>query len=147
MPTGGRVLKRRSFLRMTAATAAAVAAGGLPGLSGCAEEVTGPGGDSRTPLPIPGSLPVGGTSLIAAAGLARIALGEFTGAWLFNGGLPGPTLRAHRGEQAQLRLLNHLPDPTIVHWHGLLSARGSLKRASARCNQFGRELQQATTSR
>lgn len=120
MSAGGRGLNRRSFLRMTAATAAAVAAGGLPGLSSCAEVVTGPGGDSRTPLPTPGSLPVSGTSLIAAAGLARIALGEFTGAWLFNGGLPGPTLRARRGEQAQLRLLNHLPDRTIVHWHGLL---------------------------
>jgi FtsP/CotA-like multicopper oxidase with cupredoxin domain len=120
MPAGGTVLTRRSFLRMTAATAAAVAAGGLPGLSSCAEIVTGPGGDSRTPLPTPARLAVGGASLIAAAGLARIAPGELTGAWLFNGGLPGPTLRTRRGEQAQLQLINHLPDPTIVHWHGLL---------------------------
>jgi blue copper oxidase len=119
---GGRSLSRRRFLRLTAATAAAVAAAGIPGLSGCGETSSGPGTDpdGRSPLATPVDLSVAGASLTAAAGTAAIADGESINAWLFNGSLPGPTLRARRGDQAQLRLLNQLPDSTIVHWHGLL---------------------------
>ena len=39
---------------------------------------------------------------------------------MVNGLLPGPSLRAHRGDQARIHLLNQLPEPTIVHWHGLV---------------------------
>ena len=118
----GSSLSRRRFLRLTAATATAAAAVGIQGLSSCGDPPAGPDTDpdGRSPLAIPVDLSVGGASLTAAAGTAAIAHGESTNAWLFNGSLPGPTLRARQGDHARLRLLNQLPDSTIVHWHGLL---------------------------
>ncbi|WP_345343962.1 multicopper oxidase family protein [Rhodococcus olei] len=40
-------------------------------------------------------------------------------AWLYDGQLPGPVLRADVGDRVQIRFRNQLPDPTTVHWHGL----------------------------
>jgi FtsP/CotA-like multicopper oxidase with cupredoxin domain len=37
----------------------------------------------------------------------------------FDGVLPGPTLRAKRGEELRVRLVNELAEPTTVHWHGV----------------------------
>jgi FtsP/CotA-like multicopper oxidase with cupredoxin domain len=34
-------------------------------------------------------------------------------------GAIGPTLRVRRGERARITLENALPEPTILHWHGL----------------------------
>jgi blue copper oxidase len=31
----------------------------------------------------------------------------------------GPTLRLRRGQKVRIRFVNRLPDPSIVHWHGL----------------------------
>lgn len=112
-------LDRRGFVRLTAAAAAALAGGALPVLSGC-RDVAGPGADGRSLLLPPSSLGVGGATLTAAPGTAVVAEGASSPAWLFNGVLPGPTLRARRGDQLSLRLVNGLADPTIVHWHGLL---------------------------
>jgi blue copper oxidase len=113
-------LSRRGLLRLAAAGAAAAAGGSIPALSSC-DRWTGPGPlqPSRSPLLTPATLSVAGTTLIAAPGVTSIA-GESTDAWLFNGLLPAPSLRARRGDQARIRLLNQLPEPSIVHWHGLL---------------------------
>jgi len=37
----------------------------------------------------------------------------------FNGTVPGPTLAATVGDVLEIRLINHLAEPTVVHWHGL----------------------------
>ena len=37
----------------------------------------------------------------------------------FNGRVPGPTIEASVGETVVIRLKNHLPEPTTIHWHGL----------------------------
>lgn len=102
---------------MTAAGAAVVAGGGIPALSSC-NPGTEPGDDpgARSPLLPPADLAASGATLTAGAA---------AGAWLFNNHLPGPTVRARRGEQARIRLQNQLPDPTIVHWHGLLVPAGA----------------------
>jgi FtsP/CotA-like multicopper oxidase with cupredoxin domain len=42
--------------------------------------------------------------------------------WGFDGVVPGPTLRARRGEELKVRLLNELPEPTAIHWHGIRNA-------------------------
>jgi FtsP/CotA-like multicopper oxidase with cupredoxin domain len=42
-----------------------------------------------------------------------------TRAWGFNGTVPGPTLEATVGDVLEIRLTNSLPEPTVVHWHGL----------------------------
>lgn len=39
--------------------------------------------------------------------------------WAYNGQVPGPTLRAKRGDTVIVELTNNLPDPTTIHWHGL----------------------------
>ena len=55
--------------------------------------------------------------LIAAAGV-RLA-GRDTLAWGFNGTSPGPTLRLRAGDRLQVRLVNHIDQPTNLHTHGL----------------------------
>jgi len=45
--------------------------------------------------------------------------GQRTRAWAFGGQVPGPTLEAQVGDVLEIRLINHLPEPTVVHWHGL----------------------------
>jgi FtsP/CotA-like multicopper oxidase with cupredoxin domain len=39
--------------------------------------------------------------------------------WGYDGLVPGPTLRYRRGEEVKVRLVNELPEPTSVHWHGV----------------------------
>lgn len=39
--------------------------------------------------------------------------------WGYDGQVPGPTLRYRRGEEVRIRLVNELPEPTSVHWHGV----------------------------
>ena len=45
--------------------------------------------------------------------------GRTTGAWGFNGRVPGPTIEARVGDVLEVRLTNRLPEPTVIHWHGL----------------------------
>ena len=62
-------------------------------------------------------------------------------AWTYDGGLPGPLIRARVGDRLIVHFTNELPEPTTVHWHGVrvpiemdgvpghLAARGA-RRAS-----------------
>jgi FtsP/CotA-like multicopper oxidase with cupredoxin domain len=45
--------------------------------------------------------------------------GRTTRAWGFNGQVPGPTIEARVGDVLEVRLTNSLPEPTLIHWHGL----------------------------
>jgi FtsP/CotA-like multicopper oxidase with cupredoxin domain len=45
--------------------------------------------------------------------------GKKTLAWAYNGQVPGPVLEARVGDVLELRLTNRLPEPTLIHWHGL----------------------------
>lgn len=40
-------------------------------------------------------------------------------AWAFEGTVPGPTIVARVGDTLVATLVNHLPEPTVIHWHGL----------------------------
>lgn len=123
MPTKvNQRLSRRRFLHLAAAGTAMIAGGGLPLLTSCDRPSTGPDDElsERSPLRMPASLSAGAASLVAAPGIARISEHQSPPALLFNGLLPGPTLRTRRGEHAHIQLLNQLPEPTIVHWHGAL---------------------------
>jgi len=42
-----------------------------------------------------------------------------TAIWGYQGTVPGPTLRVARGEELRVRVINDLPEPTTVHWHGV----------------------------
>lgn len=90
-------INRRQFLASTAAMAA------MPNFTGAA------------------SAPV---ILEARAGQQRLIPEEFgtypeTDIWGFDGGVPGPVIRAGQGDVIHRKLVNTLPQPTSVHWHGL----------------------------
>lgn len=42
-----------------------------------------------------------------------------TEVWTYDGQLPGPVLRVPQGGRVTRRLVNELPVPTSVHWHGI----------------------------
>ncbi|UER54292.1 multicopper oxidase family protein [Kineosporiaceae bacterium SCSIO 59966] len=45
--------------------------------------------------------------------------GRVVQTWAYDGTLPGPEIRVTAGDELRVRLVNELPDPTTVHWHGL----------------------------
>jgi FtsP/CotA-like multicopper oxidase with cupredoxin domain len=45
--------------------------------------------------------------------------GVWMNVWGFNGDMPGPTLQATEGDRVRITLYNMLPEPTILHLHGL----------------------------
>jgi len=49
----------------------------------------------------------------------EIAPGRTVSAWGYQGMVPGPTIVARVGDTLVARLVNRLPEPTVIHWHGL----------------------------
>ncbi len=49
----------------------------------------------------------------------EIVPGQLTTLWTYNGGMPGPLLRAQVGDRLIVHFKNSLPEPTSIHWHGL----------------------------
>jgi FtsP/CotA-like multicopper oxidase with cupredoxin domain len=45
-------------------------------------------------------------------------------AYAFNRQVPGPRIRVTQGDRVRLNVTNHLPEPTTVHWHGLVVPNG-----------------------
>jgi FtsP/CotA-like multicopper oxidase with cupredoxin domain len=45
--------------------------------------------------------------------------GERLRVWAYNGQVPGPTLRVRLGDTVHVHFVNHLPQPTTIHWHGV----------------------------
>ena len=41
-------------------------------------------------------------------------------AYAFNRQVPGPRIRLTEGDRVRIRVTNSLPEPTTVHWHGLI---------------------------
>ncbi|MCA0370220.1 MAG: multicopper oxidase domain-containing protein [Proteobacteria bacterium] len=46
--------------------------------------------------------------------------GKSACALTINGTVPGPTLRARLGDELSIHVINHLSEPTSLHWHGVL---------------------------
>jgi FtsP/CotA-like multicopper oxidase with cupredoxin domain len=70
----------------------------------------------------PGEIAPDGFRVVRARPGTALLRGEAeaaTAIWGYDGAVPGPTLRAKRGEELKIRLVNELPEPTLVHWHGL----------------------------
>lgn len=57
--------------------------------------------------------------LDARVARVEIAPGRTVEAWTYDGGLPGPLIRVRVGDRLIVHFLNHLPQPTTIHWHGL----------------------------
>ncbi len=54
----------------------------------------------------------------------EIAPGMVVNAWCYNGQTPGPTIEAVEGDQVRILVTNKLPEPTAVHWHGVILPSG-----------------------
>jgi manganese oxidase len=44
--------------------------------------------------------------------------------WGYNGSTPGPTIEAVEGDRLRIYVTNRLPEPTTVHWHGVILPNG-----------------------
>jgi FtsP/CotA-like multicopper oxidase with cupredoxin domain len=139
-------MKRRLFLRYSGLTAAAAwltrAAGSsaqaatadtTPSMSAPAhgtEATTARGAQRAVVTPHVGSLPhrvVGGVKvfhLIAAPVEHEFAPGLRAQCWGYNGSTPGPTIEANEGDRVRIYVTNRLPEPTSVHWHGVVVPNG-----------------------
>jgi FtsP/CotA-like multicopper oxidase with cupredoxin domain len=70
--------------------------------------------------------PVGGDRLTLTARPAQTDVGPgIVDAWTLNGLVPSPTIRLREGERVRIDLVNELPQPTILHWHGLAVPQAS----------------------
>jgi FtsP/CotA-like multicopper oxidase with cupredoxin domain len=49
----------------------------------------------------------------------KISASKSITAWGFNNVLPGPVLRAKKGDTLVVRVINNLLEPTAIHWHGI----------------------------
>jgi FtsP/CotA-like multicopper oxidase with cupredoxin domain len=49
----------------------------------------------------------------------QIAEGKTIKAWGFNEQLPGPVIRAKKGDEVIIHFKNNLSEPSVIHWHGI----------------------------
>ncbi|MGE5196011.1 MAG: multicopper oxidase family protein, partial [Anaerolineae bacterium] len=62
--------------------------------------------------------------LIAEPVKQEFAPGLMVNCWGYNGRSPGPTIEAMEGDRVRILVTNRLPEPTTIHWHGLLLPNG-----------------------
>jgi blue copper oxidase len=82
------------------------------------------GADAPRPaLPIPPEVRAdaqGEIRLGANTGTMSFVAGRITSTYGYNGSYLGPALRLRRGETVAVNFTNNLPEPTTVHWHGMI---------------------------
>jgi hypothetical protein len=62
---------------------------------------------------------------LTAEPVAReFAPGLVVNCWGYNGETPGPVIEAVEGDRVRIYVTNRLPEPTTVHWHGILLPNG-----------------------
>jgi hypothetical protein len=92
--------------------------------------VIAPGGQPAVITPNGKTLPwriVNGVKvghLIAQPVQHEFAPGLSAECWGYNGGTPGPTIEATEGDRIRIYVTNRLPEPTSVHWHGMIIPNG-----------------------
>jgi hypothetical protein len=62
--------------------------------------------------------------LVAEPVRREFAPGLLVNCWGYNGETPGPTIEAVEGDRVRIFVTNKLPEPTSVHWHGVLLPNG-----------------------
>jgi FtsP/CotA-like multicopper oxidase with cupredoxin domain len=62
--------------------------------------------------------------LVAEPVKREFAPGMVVNCWGYNGQTPGPTIEAVEGDRVRIYLTNRLPEPTTVHWHGMIVPNG-----------------------
>ena len=98
-------------LASTAASAQSAASHAPPGWDSA---ITAAEATDRNPDP-----DVVEVDLTAKIAEVEIAPGTRVRAWTYNGGLPGPLIRAKVGDRVIVHFVNELDEPTTIHWHGV----------------------------
>jgi FtsP/CotA-like multicopper oxidase with cupredoxin domain len=62
--------------------------------------------------------------LVAEPVVREFAPGLVVECWGYNGQTPGPTIEVMEGDRVRIYVTNRLPEPTSVHWHGILLPNG-----------------------
>ncbi|MDP1570381.1 MAG: multicopper oxidase family protein [Vicinamibacterales bacterium] len=57
--------------------------------------------------------------IVAKLAEVEVAPGTRVTAWTYNGGLPGPLIRARVGDRLIVHFRNELEQETTIHWHGI----------------------------
>ncbi|MDF2746302.1 MAG: multicopper oxidase type 3 [Propionibacteriaceae bacterium] len=57
--------------------------------------------------------------LVADQHIWEFAPGRAVSGYAYNSQVPGPAITAVAGDTLAVRLINRLPEPTTIHWHGL----------------------------
>ena len=128
----GRAWRRgRAGWRDRARWAAGLALGlGVAGCGGGESETEGPGTTGQPAgwdedlrlaeaADTNGAADVVEVSLTARVTEIEIVPGTKTPLWTYDGRLPGPLIRAKRGDRLLVHFTNELPEPTTIHWHGV----------------------------
>jgi FtsP/CotA-like multicopper oxidase with cupredoxin domain len=146
-PVIGEPITRRDMMRNSAAALAAGALGVRTVPPGRAEA----SGDAMPmPMPMSGVYPPGRPNidytpvvvpngatlpfrvvdgvkvfhLTAAPLMHEFAPGLRAECWGYNGRTPGPVIEAVEGDRVRIYVTNALPEPTSVHWHGIILPAG-----------------------
>ncbi len=124
-------MDRRSFLNLGGLATGAALLGGraLAASPSRRAPIVAPGGvgvvtpnGSSLPTRMVRGVRVG--HLVAESVEHEFAPGLSAEAWGYNGGTPGPTIELVEGERVRIYVTNRLPEPTSVHWHGLVVPNG-----------------------
>ena len=75
---------------------------------------------TRNPLHIPSTISSGNFTLTASPGTHDLGGGAIASVWQYNGSMPAPTIVATKGDVISATYQNNLPEPSIIHWHGML---------------------------
>ncbi|MEM5341046.1 multicopper oxidase family protein [Paraburkholderia azotifigens] len=63
------------------------------------------------------------TTLVAQSMRRQLTPGRSTALWLYgdaaHGSIVGPLIDVREGDTVEIRFVNHLPQPSTIHWHGL----------------------------
>ena len=62
--------------------------------------------------------------LVAEPMRREFAPGFVVECWGYNGQTPGPVIEAVEGDRVRIYVTNRLPEPTSVHWHGVILPNG-----------------------
>jgi len=134
---------RRDFFRAAGAAALGAAAVSRTGAASLPEAVVQSSAATQPPPPPPNGRPfnpvvtLNGWSLpwrmnngvkefhlVAEPVVREIAPGMKARLWGYNGSSPGPTIEVVEGDRLRIFVTNKLPEPTSVHWHGILVPNG-----------------------
>lgn len=127
-------MDRRTFIQAGAVTGAALLgrteADAQNAPQPPSRRLAAPGGQVAVTTPNGSTLPLREVSGVKVGHLIvepiqhEFAPGLTAECWGYNGSTPGPTIELTEGDRLRMYVTNRLPEPTTVHWHGLIIPNG-----------------------